>query len=261
MTVFSFETTAMRKFLGTFFLIFALSIPAFIPAAVAQDDVAQQVEALSAEGAGHFRAGEYEVAIALFEEAYQLEPVPNLLFNIGRCYEQLEEWELAKEHFEKFITSPDVASEARQQAMNRVQSLNEIIAAEEAEEEEPQEEIAEEEEIEEIDQPNMLPGYAAAGTGGLLIVGGIVMGVMANGNAGLIGDSSLSYEQRLDAQQSARTQGIVADVFYVTGALATAAGIYLIFNARQQHADSQQVRALTPWIGRDGAGVGVHLDF
>lgn len=256
----------MRKIFGICLFGLALSGLTLGPAVVyAQDDaasIARQVEALSVEAADHFRAEEYEEAIALFEEAYDLEPVPNLLFNIGRCYEQLEEWELAKEHFEQFITSPDVATEAREKAMERVQSLNEIIAAEAEEEEERREEIAELDETEPDDEPDMLPGYAAVGTGGLLIIGGVVMGVLANGNANRIGEPGLSYDERLDAQSTARTQGIVADVFYVTGAAATAAGIYLLLTAKQEtDSVADSARAIAPWFDRNGAGIGIHLDF
>ncbi|MFU8806550.1 MAG: hypothetical protein ACNA8W_22255, partial [Bradymonadaceae bacterium] len=58
-------------------------------------EIARKVEQLSSEGAQKYRAQDYESAISLFGQAYELEPVPNLLYNIAKCYEQLEDWDNA----------------------------------------------------------------------------------------------------------------------------------------------------------------------
>ena len=258
----------MRKFLVTSLLLFGLV--SFGLASPAQaDDAAERarvVEELSAEGAAYFGEGEFEKAIERFEEAYAVEPVPNLLYNIGRCYEQLEEWETAKDYFEDFIRSPDVDSESRGHAMDRVDSLREIIAAETGEEpeERPEDEPEEQEvtEVEEVDEPNLIPAFAALGGGGALLLGGLGLGLLANGNAESMTDTTLSYDERLSAQSTARTQGIAADVMFVTGLVATGAGVYLLLTAGSGADDGVASRgALTPWVGRDGGGFGVHFDF
>lgn len=257
-------------------VVFALFGLLVAPAqAVAQDDSEriQKVEALSAEGAELFNADKHEEAIDRFTKAYDLEPVPVLLFNIARCYEALEKWDDAEEYYQKFVRSPDTDSDARELAMDRIDSVRgareaelemkkkeeEARAAKEAKEAEEKEEP----EIEEVDPPDMLPAYASLGAGVGLLAGGAAMGLMARSNADTMTDSSLAYDERLDARSSARTQGIVADVFYVSGVAATAAGVYLFMSARRSGSDldTASARTLLPFADGDSAGVGLHFDF
>ncbi len=264
----------MRNIVVTTILLLGLSGFPGLPNAHAQDDAstAQQVEQLSHKGAEHFGDGDFELAIEKFEAAYELEPVPNLLYNIGRCYEQLENWEQAKHYVDEFIRSPDVDSESRDHAMDRVQSLREIQEAEKDTDTEPDEtpeEIHEEEdavaEPDEVEEPNLIPGIATAGAGGALLLGGLFTGLAASSNADRISDTDLDYRDRLDARDTARMQGVAADVMYVGGAAATAVGIYLLVTAGDRvdssSADSARLHRLSPWIGHDSTGVGVELDF
>jgi hypothetical protein len=50
---------------------------------------AQDVDELVEQASAHFRAGEYVEAAELFGQAYELDPHPVLLYNRGRCFEQL----------------------------------------------------------------------------------------------------------------------------------------------------------------------------
>lgn len=259
---------AMRKFIGVGLLVALMStgVPAQVMAQSDADaaDIARQVETLSAEGAQSFRAGDYEKAIELFEQAYALDPVPNLLYNIGRCYEQMEQWDEAIAQYERFMVAPDVESEARSHAMERVQSLREIQAMQAREDGEvtPDETPGDPIVTPQPAPPNRTPGILATAGGVALIGGGVVMGLMASGNAESITDTQLSYDDRLAARDSARTQALVADVFYVSGAAVTALGIYLIVSADSVEDNPQASRSvLTPWVGKGSAGVGLTLGF
>jgi|GEM_PF-2736763 len=251
------------------------ALPGVISTAHAQNgngSIAERVEELSEEGAAHFAAEEYEEAIRKFEIAYEIEAVPNLLYNIGRCYEQLDEWDDAIHYFEEFIRSPDIETEARDHAMDRVQSLREIRRAEadsdeydSAEEDaEQQEELAREvedlDDDEQIDEPDLIPAYATLGAGGALIVGGVVTGLSASSNADQALDSGLEYQQRLDAQNSARTRGYIADGLYVAGAVSLAAGTYLLLTASADSdtdTDRMSIEGIAPWFDGDYAGIGL----
>ena len=248
----------MRKVLVLTVMVLALMAPPVVSTALAEENVAQQVEALSMDGAVAFRAGNFEAAIEYFTAAYDLQPVPNLLYNIGRCYEQLEDWDQAISYFERFIRSPDVDREAREQARSRVESLREIQAAERPPEE-PRIEEEEEEVITAPATPNRTPAFAALGSGVALLGGGAVMGVMARNQASQITDMSLSYDDRLAARDSARTQALVADVLFGAGVVATGVGVYLLLTAGSD--DAAPGRAVAPWVGAGSAGVGLHLDF
>ncbi|WP_158542517.1 tetratricopeptide repeat protein [Lujinxingia litoralis] len=260
----------MRKFIGVGLLVSLLTtgIPAQVWAQSDAEaaDIARQVESLSARGAEHFRAGEYVQAIALFEQAYALDPVPNLLYNIGRCYEQMEDWDEAIAQYERFMVAPDVESEARAHAMERVQSLREIKQMQAAEgsaapdKEEPQ--VTEPLPTPEPASVNRTPGVLTTVGGVALIGGGVVMGLMASGNAESLSDTSLAYDDRVSARDNARTQALVADVLYVSGAAVTALGLYLLITAdSSEELPRTAHRQITPWVGKGSAGVGFTLGF
>ena len=258
----------MRRLAVACAIVMALAVG--VPASVAFADgpsTAEQVETLSAEAAEAFNEEDYERAIDKFQQAYELQPVPNLLYNIGHTYEQLEEWDKAREYYDEFIRSPDVDSEARELALERVDAIREIqeVEAQEevAHEDEPDEEP--DEQIDDIEQPDMVPAYATLGAGVAMVGAGALTGIFASGNADRITDTDLAYDERRDAQSRARTQGLVADGFYVVGIVTTAVGGYLLFSATSTDADGGDdlagKRSITPWIGTDHAGFGLHLDF
>ena len=244
-----------------FVALAALTVPA---TALAQDNVTQQVEQHSAEGVEHFQNDDFEAAIESFSAAYELQAVPNLLFNIGRAYEGLEDWESAKEYFDRFVRSPDVDSESREMALDRIQSLREIQAAEAGEDDEESEASASaddaspEPEPVDIDAPSRLPAYSALGGGAILLAGGAAVGMMARSNVNTMEDTSLSLDERRSAQSSASTQAVVADIFFVAGLAATSLGAYLFFDRRS---DSGEGAVVSPWTDGDSSGLGFTLDF
>lgn len=97
--------------------------------AQAPEDAAQSLsyEALSAQAAEAYRAGDYAGASALFRRAYALKPVPNLLYNIGRAEEKSGNFADAVEHYEKFATQPGVNIKSREEALARMRVLREVL--------------------------------------------------------------------------------------------------------------------------------------
>lgn len=94
--------------------------------AAAQDDRAAQ---LNERGLALYAAQDYRHALEHFIGALALEEDPNLLFNIGRCYEQLGQLDAALEKYEQFVAAPesDAAGVARARA-----SIEGIAAARQA---------------------------------------------------------------------------------------------------------------------------------
>ncbi|TDP64515.1 tetratricopeptide repeat protein [Bradymonas sediminis] len=80
------------------------------------------------QGAQAFAAKQYAQAAEAFERAYELNPVPNLLYNIGRAREKLGLFESANAAYTQFVTQPDVELKARQDALQRIKTLKEVIA-------------------------------------------------------------------------------------------------------------------------------------
>ena len=271
----------MRNHLTTVLFLLVWIGFGMVNTAYAEEEMttSERIQALSIQGAEHFSAGDFQRAADSFEQAYDLEPIPNLLFNIGRCYEQLEEWEKAKDNFQRFLGAPDIDDETRQYAENKVDKMNQHIEEErEAErlaqqkreeeearrrEEEERARAAEEARRRAMEEASNTPAFAAIGAGGGLLVGGVLMGMRANGNAERLDDTTLAYEERVAARNSARNQGLVADAFYVTGAAATAVGVYMLLSSDDfdDEPDMTATTGFSPWFGLDGAGVELHVGF
>lgn len=244
----------------------------------AQDDVTSQVVELSGQAAQAYRKGEYAEAIRLFQQAYELQAVPNLLFNIAKVYEKLEDWDNAAENYREFIKAPDADSKAREIAMERVAALEEIQRAEREEEERRLAEQREKEEAERerlaqkeeqsqtetqsSDEPNNTVAWITLGGGATLLAGGVVFGLLASSEQSKFEVGSTP-EARRAARASGRTFAIVADSMFATGAVATVVGIILFATSGSSEADtSEQVALPTGWIGADGeAGFGLHWQF
>ncbi|MBK8481520.1 MAG: tetratricopeptide repeat protein [Proteobacteria bacterium] len=86
-------------------------------------DPARRVEALYAEGVALFRAGAYREALARFETAYGVLPVPNLLYNIGRSFEALGELDRALASYRRCMDHPDSSGEAKLRSAQRYETL------------------------------------------------------------------------------------------------------------------------------------------
>ncbi|MFO8072022.1 MAG: tetratricopeptide repeat protein [Polyangia bacterium] len=74
------------------------------------------------KGRDRFRAGRYREAIEHFELAYELAPAPEILYNIGRCHEELGEESNAVDNYEMYLRmSPE--AEDREEVRARIGGL------------------------------------------------------------------------------------------------------------------------------------------
>lgn len=63
-------------------------------------------------GGERYKEGEYREAIMHFEEAYDLTHAPELLYNIGKCHEELGEEAAARENYEMYLRMKPDAEDA-----------------------------------------------------------------------------------------------------------------------------------------------------
>jgi tetratricopeptide (TPR) repeat protein len=267
----------MKRLLTT--VVAAALIFGPVPGTVwAQDsDTTRQVEELSGKAASAYKKGDYEQAIELFQQAYELQAVPNLLFNIAKVYEKLEKWDEAIANYRKFVTAPDADSSAREIALERIDQLEEAQRAREeeaekqrlAEEKRREEEQRKAEQREEAEQTAVVDeggsgGKTAAwivtGSGLGLLAGGAVFGTLAATQQSRFRDGETA-DARRDARDKGQTYALVADSMFVAGAVATTVGVILLFVTSDSETDAQTAALPVGWVGDSEAGVGVRLRF
>ena len=76
------------------------------------------------KGSAFYNLGEYKQAVTEFEAAYQVLPVPALLFNIAQCYRQLEDLPMAARLYQSFLrTNPsEAAAKQARELLDKVES-------------------------------------------------------------------------------------------------------------------------------------------
>ena len=234
-------------------------------AAFAQEP-AKKVEDLSKDATKKYREKDFAAAIELFQKAYDIEPVPNLLFNIAKCYEKLEQWDPAIEYYQKFVVEPDVDKAARQSALDRIDALKEVQAAQrlaEADKKQPDDQtvVKKEEPKVEPSAPDHTWAYVTLGTGVAFLAGGAVFGVLASSEQTNF-EQGATYQDRVDAKDAGETYAVVADGLYITGAVLAVVGVvlYVTAHAEQDAVASGPVKPVG-WVGHGGGGLGLVTSF
>jgi hypothetical protein len=98
------------------------------PPAATETDEAKR---LFSEGSEAYSKGEFQVAAAEFATAYELTHAPELLYNLGRCYEHLGDAERAAAEYQMYLRmSPD--AEDRVEIEAKIAALQETTRAETA---------------------------------------------------------------------------------------------------------------------------------
>jgi tetratricopeptide (TPR) repeat protein len=250
----------MRRLLSAL-LVVALIFGSF-PMTAWAADVTKQVEELSGKAAAAYGEGNYERAIELFKEAYALQPVSNLLFNIAKVYEKTENWDEAENFYKEFIKSPDAEGKAREAALERLDAIKQIKdAAAPDPVEKPDDPV-------EKDPPPPPPPakksplpWIVMGGGGALVAGGVVFGLLASGKQSKFDDATTADEKR-DLRKSGKTLALVADSMYVAGAITGVVGVILLLSSGGESEPQAQAVVPTGWVGPNGqAGIGLDWRF
>ncbi|MEZ4465071.1 MAG: tetratricopeptide repeat protein [bacterium] len=95
--------------------VIAAAALAAAPAAVlAQGTARTQAQQIFSRGEQAFANKQYADALKAFEEAYLLDPVPVLLYNIGRAHEELKNFDEAGRFFQRYLDRvPDASDRAQ----------------------------------------------------------------------------------------------------------------------------------------------------
>lgn len=227
-----------------------------------------------------FSAREYERALELFEQAYQMRQDANLLFNIGFTHERLGNLESARAHYERFIDAPDVELGARRTASKRLRVIREILAEREASDASPEDQAEEPEsrasseassgqagtqQAEAVEPPpepepaRGPDGLALGGmvTGGALVASGGVLWYLSSHTNAEIPEGS-SPQARRALRQRALWQARVGDGLVAGGAVVGALGVVRWLGRRDARPEASNTLEVLPGAGR---GVQVRWQF
>ena len=108
-------------------LVAALAIPARADNALSPDRVPNKARALAEKGKAAHQAGDYEVAVSSFKEAYVLAPSPGLLFNIAQAYRLAGNCDEASWMYRRFLDTGPIGVHRRlaEQHLSAVEKCSE----------------------------------------------------------------------------------------------------------------------------------------
>jgi tetratricopeptide (TPR) repeat protein len=272
---------AMPARLGASALVIAAALTLSVaPPALAQrrgrgqapakvDPKIAEAKKLFEEGASAYGLGNYEQAIKAFEKSYELSKKPLIFESMANAYERLGNAKKAREYLAKWR---DAAPEEERGLLDaRIKNLDARIAREEeAAAKEAQEKAArearEKAEAEAKKSKWFLPGAITTGGGAALLITGIVIDAVAGGKRPADGlckaaANGNTYCQPTagDAVKSSNTLAVAGDVLWITGAVAAAAGVTLLFVLKPKPLDEAPPKAA--WIAPSLGGVVVGGQF
>lgn len=106
--------------------IAAAAALAWTPPASGQDASSLAMEIFEA-GSAYYKQGNYEKALEQFEEAYRLDPLPELLYNIGQCHERLQDYRDAIDAYGRYLDA-DPQAQDRQAVEEKIKNLEQKLA-------------------------------------------------------------------------------------------------------------------------------------
>lgn len=238
-------------------LLVALMAAAPLQGVVAQELSEEQVERfkeLTDLGNKKYEEGDYSAAAQAFIDAYQIRPISNILYNIGRIYEQAGQLENALEYFERFVKSPNVEQESRADALERIKTIKGVLELEE--------DAATEENAQTpppaapAGEPDRTVSYIVLGSSAVLLGGSLAFGLLASGEYDTF-ENATTLQERRDAADSGSTFSIVSDSLLISGIIAAGVGTVLFFTAKP----SEGGVAIAPYVGQHEAGLGLSLTY
>jgi len=109
-----------------FFVLAAITSSTMLWRPVARADVRTEARRAFRHGMELVQAGQVDEGIAALEQAYEILPHPNVLYNIGRAYAEAGRYDEAVEYFERYLAAdpPD-----REEVQGFLEALQDRIAA------------------------------------------------------------------------------------------------------------------------------------
>jgi tetratricopeptide (TPR) repeat protein len=233
------------------------------------------------KGTKAFQAEDYPAAVDAFEKAYEVKPVPNLLYNIGRAHEKSGDFQKAVDFYEKFVNEPDVELKARRDALDRMKTLREVLALRQEGEEVDKKEVEDEQSdrglvsSEKVDpdeaasesadpemtvKRNYTPAFIFMGAGLAALAGGGVFTVLTS-NAHSDFESATTLQARRQAADRGASYALAADGLWIGGAALSATSLILFLAPSKREVPVDRAARVVPRVGPRGAGMTFSVDF
>ena len=250
----------MKRFVT---MLLCASLAVTVPTGVfAQEESSAEFTDVTRQASEAYEAGDYDRAIRLFERAYELRPVSNILYNIGRIHEDAGNIDEAIEYYDQFVIAPNIEQTSRRDALDRLKTLREVKAMRDGGGETSTEVV-------ETSPPASAPpaasgsntmrtvGWVFVGVGGASLITGGVFALLAQSEFDDF-DSATSLADRRAAASAGRTNAVVADSLLIFGGVsAIVGGVFLIASSGGSDTASSAAR-VSPVVGN---AWGVSLDF
>lgn len=219
-------------------------------------------------GKSYYEIANYKEALEEFEKAYKLQPLPALLYNIGRCHESLGDLRAAVTSYREYLAKQKESAD-RSVIEARIANLEKRLAAEQPRPPAARPPAETRPAEAPVDEPHGTAprwrrptGWALLGAGVASLAVGIAGGAMVrqknseySEGAGPGGTKTYAeLEQIADAGR--RWQSIEIATLVVGGVLAAAGGGLLIWDAttRDKRQERRALR-LRPFVSTTGFGV------
>ena len=248
-------------------------------AAGSPDEAFERAEALRLEAIEAYNAGDLETTLEKFKAAYDVDPSPAFLFNVGRVYEEMGELERALDYYEKFARQPRLRLEEREQAAERIEVLRKLVSPDEPAPDEggspttddPPAPVGEEQDRAAVgpSRPLIVAGASLLGVGAALALGGgLGLGFAARDRSDRVdavtpGNNpeglTLSELEDLDAQ--GRTFEVWQIVTAAGGGAVAVTGAVLLGVGLARRGKAKASAAVRPVFGRGFAGASIRTRF
>ena len=245
--------------------------PSQAPGAASGAKDSEAYKELVGRAGTYFKQGKHAQALEALEQAYLLNPTPNLLYNQARILEQMGNFQQALTKYEQFVVSPNVNIEYRSEALERIKVLRETVSIQErGREPEAPAPMAKTPAV--AAQPPSIPvslpprqspsqnttGIVLLISGGVLLLGGGTMGVLASREEDAKADAT-TLRQLEETSDRAGTFALIADGLFVGGGVLAAIGLLTFAFGGEE--DATQAYTLRPVLAPHQAGVTLDFTF
>ena len=214
-----------------------------------------------------YSEAKFEEAIQAYQDAYAIKPEPNILYNIGRIYEKQGNFEQATTFYERFVNEPDIKLAARQDALARLTTLNEVLALRNKEKK-PAEQKPEEPKIVTPTpvepMPDVRPNHGSdillMSLGAAGLINGAVFSVLTK-NAHDDLQNTNDIENFRTLQSTGRRQAIIADSSIILGSALAISGITMFVIKKQRYKKNVATVSLAPLLSPTTHGLSFTLAF